>query len=628
MPLSERTRTSLAAIAEVAMPAGARLPAGGEATVRSLEAVLGRGPSYFPLVLASLARLADTLALRHGRRSIDAVRPDKRLALLEAWKGAPSYPARLAFKGLITTLKAAHYGSAEVLSRSGCRAMPQKIDEPAPPWMSQVVDLEQPGADEEIEAEVAVVGSGAGGGAAARALAERGVAVVILESGGFFRRPDFVGSVIGRAAAMYRQWGTQSTLGNVSILLPTGRAVGGTTVINSGTCLRVFPWVLEQWRRVHGVPLTEDELEPHFTEVEAWLGVERAKQPALGEQARIVARGAESLGFAHAPLPRNAPDCDGQGTCVFGCPTGAKRSADISLIPAALKAGAQLFCRATVESMTQGPDGVTLVARSANGRKVRVKARSAIVAAGALLTPLLLRKWGFAHPWLGKSLSIHPAAGAISLFPHDVAMDEAIPQGYGLESLREQGLLFEGAGTPFELTSMGLELIGPRLTGVLEEHRRLLTFGFNIRDDSRGSVRAGPGGQPLVTYHLNDHDVGQLRFGLRVLVDLMVRGGARTVFSPIYWSEEIPAGLGSRALDARALRASDMTLTAYHPLGTARMGTDPATSVVDMDLRLRGAPSILVCDGSVMPGSMGANPQVTIMALAARAAGRLADRLA
>ena len=175
---------------------------------------------------------------------------------------------------------------------------------------------------------------------------------------------------------------------------------------------------------------------------------------------------------------------------------------------------------------------------------------------------------------------------------------------------------------------MGLELVGPQLVEALESYRRLLTFGFNIRDHSRGAVRPGPGGEPLVTYNLGARDLAQLRFGLRILVDLMVRGGATRVFPPVFWAPEVSASTGSRALDARDLRASDLTLTAYHPLGTARMGMDPATSVVDMDLKVRGAPSIVVCDGSVLPSSIGSNPQVTIMALAARAAERLADRLA
>ena len=58
----------------------------------------------------------------------------------------------------------------------------------------------------------------------------------------------------------------------------------------------------------------------------------------------MIARGCDALGFTHhGPLKRNAPACDGQGVCCFGCPTDAKRSTNVSYIPLALRAGAELF---------------------------------------------------------------------------------------------------------------------------------------------------------------------------------------------------------------------------------------------------------------------------------------------
>src|SRR5262249_42023665 len=154
-----------------------------------------------------------------------------------------------------------------------------------------------------------------------------------------------------------------------------------------------------------------------------------------------------------------------------------------------------LFTNARVDSLVPDESGVRLAARRPSGRSVRVRARAAIVAAGSLATPLLLARAGLKHPMLGKNLSIHPAVAAIGLYPFDIRMDEAPPQGYGLSGLREQGLLFEGGGTPFELTAMILNLHGSRFVEVLEQYPKLLTYGFNVRDTSRGRVVAGPGGR-------------------------------------------------------------------------------------------------------------------------------------
>ncbi|MEA2469311.1 MAG: hypothetical protein QOE38_309, partial [Thermoleophilaceae bacterium] len=71
------------------------------------------------------------------------------------------------------------------------------------------------------------------------------------------------------------------------------------------------------------------------------------------------------------------------------------------------------------------------------------------------------------------------------------------------------------------------------------------------------------------------------------------------------------------------VRARDLTLMAFHPLGTARADARPAHGVVDGDLKLHGADGVYVADGSVVPSSIGVNPQITIMALATRLAYHL-----
>ena len=70
-----------------------------------------------------------------------------------------------------------------------------------------------------------------------------------------------------------------------------------------------------------------------------------------------------------------------------------------------------------------------------------------------------------------------------------------------------------------------------------------------------------------------------------------------------------------------------LELMAFHPLGTSRMSARQRNGVVDPDLESWEMPGLYVCDGSIFPTALGVNPQLTIMALAARAATRLAARL-
>src|SRR5262249_11674957 len=163
---------------------------------------------------------------------------------------------------------------------------------------------------------------------------------------------------------------------------------------------------------------------------ESMLRVTRAERALTGGVGRVVARGADALGLAHHPIARNAPDCDGQGTCCFGCPTGAKRSTDVSYGPEALNRGAQLVSAADVT----GIDVVAGRARGVrgvlgSGRSFHVKAESVVIAGGALMTPVLLKKAGVCKEseFVGKNLSIHPATRAMALFEERIDMGSAIP---------------------------------------------------------------------------------------------------------------------------------------------------------------------------------------------------------
>src|SRR5262249_34921666 len=158
--------------------------------------------------------------------------------------------------------------------------------------------------------------------------------------------------------------------------------------------------------------------------VEEVLRVAPARREHLGGAARVIARGSDKLGYKHKPLVRNAPDCDGKGVCIFGCPTDAKRSTNVSYVPLALRAGAQLVVGARVDRVTSAGGRATGGEGHAVGsnRGFRVRARATVVACGTFQTPVLLERSGMRDRggWLGGNLSLHPAAGSMAFF------DEAI----------------------------------------------------------------------------------------------------------------------------------------------------------------------------------------------------------
>jgi choline dehydrogenase-like flavoprotein len=467
-----------------------------------------------------------------------------------------------------------------------------------------------------LDADVCVIGAGAGGAVAAAELAEGGARVVLLEQGpehdpdGFSARPL---EMLGR---LYRDAGQTATLGAPPILLPLGRGLGGTTLVNSGTCFRTPDATLVRWRREHGFELDGSALARCYERVEEALSVAEVTPELAGANAAVARRGAERLGWSHGYLRRNARGCVGSGVCAFGCPTSAKQHTGITYLPRARAAGAKVLTGADVRRIVvQGGRACGAQARLA-GRELEVCAPRVVLAAGTIHTPLLLARSGLGRHsgQLGRNLVLHPATAAFALMDETVDMARGVPQSFYVDEFASQGIMFESVAGPPSYVALALPLTGTRHARAMSCYRRLAQFGLMVSDSSGGRVHLNRGraSRPLIRYDLAEPDVAKFRVGLRRLQQLFEAAGAREVYLPI-----------TPGVAPERLRARDLKLMAFHPLGTARVDADPARGVLDSDLSVHGVAGLHVADGSVMPSSLGVNPQLTIMAFATRLAFHL-----
>ncbi len=626
---SEREARIVKTLARAAMPGGALLEGGGEPTVRRLEAWLeGLRPTDRAGIRALLwtAELAPLPFTGHPFSSL----PEERAArFLEDWAKSKSRRSRALLRAILSPLKAAHFDHPSMTAHVGCKvALPAApVALPRPRFVEQVTDGSTAEADLDLECEVVVIGTGAGGAACAYELASRGRAVLMLEEGRYHRRDVFTSRATEMTRKLYRDRGLTVALGNAYIPVWAGRAVGGSTVINSGTCYRTPDRVFHHWREAGLGEFSSGALAPYYERVEQMLQVTPARRELTGGVGRVIARGADKLGYRHAPLLRNAPDCDGQGVCCFGCPTGAKRSTDVSYVPEALLRGAQLVTSAKVlHVQVEGGRARGVHARLASGKSLHVRAEAVVVAGGALMTPLLLA--GTIHsPALGRYLSIHPASKVMAVFDEVIDMANAIPQGYSVDAFADEGIMFEGASMPLDVTAVAVPWVGRRFMDLMEAYRRVATFGFMIEDTSRGRVRTGPSGSPLLTYNLNADDTAKMQRAFAILCDLFLAAGAKRVLPMISGMDEVGSAADVASLRRMRLRPGDFEVTAYHPLGTCRIGVNPRTSVLGADHQTHEVLGLYVTDGSAVPSSLGVNPQMTIMAMALRAAEGIDARL-
>ena len=631
--LSPHARATMAAFAEVCVTPGRAVPPMDPSSVDEALVYLQNGPIHVARMYGVGLRWLDLASRLRTRRAFVSLSAEARRELLivlenGARGSSVRHQARRRMLQLLGgPLRAVHFSRPAYLRGIGHRPFAvAPPPEALPRWFERVIDASALPGESDVHAEVVIIGTGAGGAVLAAELAQRGIAVALIEEGPFLRRHDFFGDPNRRVAAAWRDGGMHFSLGN-PVNIPLGRVVGGTTTINSGTCFATPDHVLGEWRNELGFPsaFAPEAYHAYSKRVLERLQVAPGEAKVLGRIAKVIGRGADAMGLAHGPLPRNAPGCTGAGECIFGCPEGAKQSTDLSFIPRALSAGAELYCGLPVTRiLMRGSRAVAVVARGpdANGvqKTLRIFADRIVLAAGAIGTPSLLEDNGFRLPWIGKNLSVHPAMGVIARCTEDLEPWAAIPQGYAIHALEEDEIRYEGYYVPPSLLGGVLPWTGPELTRWMDDFPRLGQFGFMVRDRGDGWVKKGPDGRPIVGYFLSKRSAERLQKGAALLSEVFFHAGASEVYVGI-GPKQVLQGLDDAKAFAHAnIGRAEFNLLGAHPLGTCRMGASAETAVVDFEHKVFGTDNLYIVDGSVIPTSLGVNPQVTIMSFALRAA--------
>ncbi len=617
-------RRAALALAEAIIPGSATVPAADEASLDGAEALVGE---FHPTLLrawraAHQALDASTLATRG--RPFHALSAAAQEEMLRKWERDPILRAPLGIIAIIHKL--VHFDRAAVYEAlGGSRSAAVNIERPA--WLSQIHRASE-WAEGDIECDVVVVGTGAGGAVVGKELADRGHAVVFVEEGEHYRRDSFDGSSVSAHRRFYRG---AFAVGNVTVPIFIGRMFGGSTAINGGTCFRTPSWVLERWcEDLRTDDFSVPAMAPWFSKVEGFLDVAPSGMAEIGRVGDIMARGCDSLGWSHFPIPRNAPGCNGKGFCNFGCKTDARKGTNLSYMPAALTKGAIALTGGRVDRvLLEGGRAVGVVAVAGGGRTVTVRARAVILAGGAIPTPLLMLHQGLGNAsQVGRNLALHPSTGYTAIFDEEVRGREHIPQGYACDEFLREGILLSSAQPDVNYYGLIFPYVGRRLMDRVEQMDRTAGFAALVRDEkANGRVWRDVGGLPAITYTVGQADADRMHTAMVHGAELAFAAGAKRVCPVVMGTSIVERGSSLDAFRSARLSPGEFIWSSFHPLGTCRMGPDPKTSVVDLSHEVHGVGGLYVVDGSVIPSPLGVNPQLTIMAVATRAGGKIHDRI-
>lgn len=530
----------------------------------------------------------------------------------------------------------------------------------------------------DIEADVIIVGSGIAGALLAARLANARAKVAILEAGEAVDRaqatqrfwdaanrvpecpyppnPRANHPITNDPDYWYRQIGPDKFKSTYL------KVVGGTTWHWLGTCLRFVPGDF-RLGSVHGRgvdwPITYAELEPFYGKAEHEIGVAGDSSEPLGsprstgypmpaipqtflDKAYAQALAGTRFEVRATPQGRNStergdrPACCGSGSCIPICPVQAKYDATVH-VALAERSGAAVHAQTTATRVEIGADGRVIAIRFKrwDGSEGSASGKVFVLAANAIEIPrLLLNSRTTATPsgvantsdQVGRNLMDHPAQLSWALAPTPVWPYRGPLSTSGIESLRDGPFRKDRAAFRIEIGNDGWSWPAGAPTTTAADLARLGLRGKALDDALRAQasrhlrlaslVEQLPDPQNRVTLDPNESDIyGVPLPRLAYSLDAYLQAGlsaARAAHAEIFGR-----------LGATQIQHRDVAEGAGHIIGTARMGSDPKSSVVDRELRSHDHPNLFIVGAAVFPTSATANPTLTIAALSLRAADQV-----
>ena len=516
-----------------------------------------------------------------------------------------------------------------------------------------------------------VVGAGSAGAALANRLsADASISVLLLEAGGRDRKQEIhIPAAFSQLFRSSYDWNydtvPQPELAGRTIYWPRGKMLGGSSSLNAMMWVSGFAADYDRWADAAGPTWSWSSLQPYFRQVQrlAAGASSGASDGAVSIEAQRSPRAAttsflEAVRQTGLPVEEaNQAHPSGFTQTLVSQRRGARFSAaDAYLKPVRRRTNLTVRTGAQVHRVVfEGRRTTGVVATSGGGLRQIDARREVVLCGGAVNTPQLLMLSGIgdpahlaglgidvvaASPEVGSNLTDHLIAGLVTDAHGDTLFDAERPAELARYLLRRRGMLTSNVAEAYgfvrtrpDLPLADIEILFAPVAyvgeGLVKPPGHGLTIGaILLQPRSSGQITlasADPGAKPLIDpRYLSDpggEDRATLLAGLQICEQILRAPALAALGTGRFLAPADGEGMSEQQRDAVSIEQYSHTL--YHPVGTARMGTDE-NSVVDPDLRVRGVERLRVADASVMPNIIRGHTNAPSMVIGEKAADLIA----
>lgn len=514
------------------------------------------------------------------------------------------------------------------------------------------------GHKKEFDYDFIVIGSGFGGSVSALRLAQKGYKVAVLEKGKRWENKDFPKTNWNFRKNLWFPWlgcfGYQMLTQLKHVLIFHGGGVGGGSLVYANQLLIPPDEVFD--RPEWGISSCKDQLMPHYEEAKRMLGANPSPQVGIADKCLQEVgkelRGKDTFHKNDVGIYFGTPDvkvpdpyfdgkgpertgCTFCGSCMVGCPTGAKNTLDKNYLFLAEKNGVDIIPETEVTGVRPKDGGYEIFTQKSTGlfkKKKMIRARGAIFSGGVMGSVKLLlqcKEKGFL-PNLSNQLGNFVRTNSEAILgvqSHDKTVDWndqiAITSGIYPDDTTQIEMVRYNKGSDVLLNLLTL------MTGGGGKIPRIFRFMGNIfRHPVRFVKLLWPFGTAESTsivlvmqtdenYLKLDYKPRWWRLGAKTMNSTIPEGLKRApTYIPI--ANEVTKRLAKKMKGIPLSLFSEVALntsTTAHILGGNCMGESPDKGVVGKNGEIFGYPNLFVADGSVVPANLGVNPSLTITAL-------------
>lgn len=465
--------------------------------------------------------------------------------------------------------------------------------------------------------DAVVVGSGAGGSVAFSELVSAGKKVLLIEEGPTHAAESDTESVFQGIQRYYRDGGLRPIFSNAGVI-PFGeaRVLGGGTQINGGLYWPTPEGVLKKWND-DGSFCAAEELKSNIDFFGRALGVHpEAQFGSFDKDSSLLEKGASSLGLTLSTAMRATTNCARANRCAVGCPTGAKNSTNLTLIPRAEASGGEVWVNCRLLRFKEHRKGnLTCVVRKAGEGKRVVATKALYLAAGPFESPTLITR--SSESKFGKfPLALHLNAKVMARFPGPVHAQRSTIFTKQFQDLEAGRMLFMATAHGKDYAALSGSFLSRDLAkAILEEPANWASYTAQVAPSNLG-LQLNFLGYSLRWHTINRETERRLQAAISLLVSTLLQAGADKIILPIKQGVVISSDQGLQEA-WKEYRTSDLNISSVHAMSSLPLTSSKLRkkSRIDENGRLRKFRNVWICCASILPSHTIESPQATIMGL-------------